>query len=96
MNLANCHMACYASQCPHPERCSTDVPSAGPSRLSEATRIARLFHLNYERLAPRFGYQTRRESAVSWDEVPQQNKDLMIATVEALIDCGAILVPGPG
>lgn len=45
----------------------------------EGERIARAFHETYERLAPKFGYETRRESAVAWDEVPEQNRALMIA-----------------
>lgn len=41
--------------------------------------LARQFHEIYERLAPQFNYQTRKASAVSWDAVPAQNKQLMIA-----------------
>lgn len=48
-------------------------------------RLARMFHENYERLAPSFGYETRRESAVPWDEVPEQNRSLMRATVAATL-----------
>jgi hypothetical protein len=33
--------------------------------------LARMFHEKYERLAPEFGYKTREESAVPWDEVPE-------------------------
>jgi hypothetical protein len=60
------------------------------SRLSDATEIARQFHYHYERLAPRFGYETRGESAVGWTDVPQANRDLMVATVETLLDRGII------
>lgn len=41
--------------------------------------LAELFHVTYERLAPSFGYETRKESAVPWNTVPEQNKQLMIA-----------------
>jgi len=41
--------------------------------------LAQLFHETYERLAPAFGYRTREESAVPWDEVPDGNRSLMIA-----------------
>lgn len=44
-----------------------------------AAAIARMFHETYERLAPSFGYETRRQSAVPWEQVPEQNKALMIA-----------------
>jgi hypothetical protein len=53
--------------------------------------IARAFHDAYERLAPDFGYRTREESAVPWEDVPEANKKLMIATVDALIAEGVIL-----
>lgn len=41
--------------------------------------VARLFHETYERLAPEHGYQTRKASAVPWEDVPDNNKSLMIA-----------------
>jgi hypothetical protein len=44
-------------------------------------QIAQAFHEEYERLAPGFGYETRRDSAVPWDKVPPANRNLMIATV---------------
>lgn len=44
-------------------------------------RIARCFHRAYEDLAPEHGYETREESAVPWDQVPLQNRRLMIRTV---------------
>jgi hypothetical protein len=42
--------------------------------------LAKLFHGTYERLAPRFGYKTRSKSAKRWENVPEQNRLLMIAT----------------
>ncbi len=44
-----------------------------------AEQLAQLFHETYERLAPQFGYETRKESAKPWADVPEQNKQLMIA-----------------
>lgn len=55
--------------------------------LSAAERLARRFHEAYERLAPSFGYETRPDSAVPWEQVPQQNRALMIAV------CAEILTP---
>lgn len=46
--------------------------------LAPAT-LTRLFHETYERLAPSFGYETRKASAKPWAEVPAQNKELMTA-----------------
>jgi hypothetical protein len=48
--------------------------------LNNSECLARLFHETYERLAPSFGYETRRDSAVSWEDVPPQNRSLMVAT----------------
>jgi hypothetical protein len=44
-----------------------------------AEGIARLFHDTYERLAPEHGYETRKASAVRWEDVPAANKSLMTA-----------------
>ena len=47
--------------------------------------LARKFHETYERLAPAHGYETRKASAVPWDDVPTQNKELMIAVCREII-----------
>ena len=54
--------------------------------MDEAEFIAQKFHETYEKLAPSFGYKTREASAVSWENVPEQNKELMIAVVNYLLD----------
>jgi hypothetical protein len=41
--------------------------------------LAALFHAEYERLAPDFSYETRKASAVPWDQVPDNSRRLMIA-----------------
>ena len=50
-----------------------------------AEDLAKLFHDNYERLAPSHGYKTREDSAVPWEAVPAANKALMIATAGAVL-----------
>ena len=52
--------------------------------------VAEAFHEAYERLAPDHGYETRKDSAVPWSEVPEQNKALMIAVVAELFERGVI------
>lgn len=52
--------------------------------------IARRFHEAYERLAPRHGYVTRRESSVPWEDVPAQNKELMVDVISSLLEQGVI------
>ena len=48
--------------------------------------LAQLFHETYEQLAPDFGYETRRKSAVPWEQVPEANKRLMIATAAVVLE----------
>ncbi len=62
--------------------------------MKAAEMIAGVFHATYETLAPEHGYETREASAVDWNKVPEQNRGLMIATVQHLLDTGVIL-PGP-
>lgn len=47
--------------------------------------LARAFHETYERLAPSFGYETRRDSAVPWEQLSGCNKQLMIAVCTELL-----------
>lgn len=52
-----------------------------PTAHEDAERVARMFHEAYERLAPQFSYSTRKASAVPWENVPENNRKLMVATV---------------
>ncbi|MHA2403290.1 MAG: hypothetical protein ACXADH_09900 [Candidatus Kariarchaeaceae archaeon] len=52
--------------------------------------IARAFHEAYEELAPSFGYETRKKSRVDWKDIPENNRNLMIATVIQLLNDGTI------
>jgi predicted kinase len=56
----------------------------------DAEALARRFHETYERLAPDFGYETRKASAVPWENVPEKNKNLMRAV------CAELLKPSIG
>lgn len=62
-----------------------------PSGTYGADEIARAFHERYESLASHYGYETRPESAVTWDRVPEKNKNLMVATVASLLLDGVIV-----
>jgi len=57
---------------------------------SQAELIAKEFHETYEKLAPNYGYTTRKSSAVPWEDVLPSNKKLMIATVQDLLDRAVI------
>ncbi len=52
--------------------------------------ITRDFHETYERLAPLFNYKTREASCVPWEDVPENNKQLMINVVTELANRGVI------
>lgn len=47
--------------------------------MIESEELAKLFHDIYETLAPQYGYETRKETRVKFDELPENNKKLMIA-----------------
>lgn len=52
----------------------------------DAEELANFFHDNYEALAPKFNYQTQAESAVPWQQVPENNRQLMIAVCSKVLD----------
>lgn len=58
--------------------------------MSKAESIAKAFHDSYELQAGNFGYETREASRKPWDQVPENNRSLMIAVVQDLIDRGII------
>lgn len=60
--------------------CSTEFAGYTPEGLAEK------FHTFYESFAPAFGYKTRKESAVAWVNVPEENKKLMIRVCRAILD----------
>jgi hypothetical protein len=60
-----------------------DDRQAGVALTAEL--LARCFHESYERLAPSFDYDTREDSRTAWEQVPEQNRRLMVATAEAVI-----------
>lgn len=53
--------------------------------MIDAEDLARRFHETYERLAPAYNYKTRVESAVPWDDVPEDNRSLMIAVAAEVL-----------
>lgn len=70
------------------------MTSQSRAGITPAEMIAGIFHATYETLAPEHGYQTRPESATDWDKVPKNNRALMIATVQNMLDM-RVIVPGP-
>ena len=61
--------------------------------------LAVLFHSTYERLAPAFGWRTKKGCNVPFDRLPERNKALMIATCQTVLNAlqeqGAVPVQPP-
>jgi hypothetical protein len=72
---------------------ASQSPASAPEQASVgAEALAKRFHETYERLAPSFGYETRRESAGPWEKVPENVRGLMIAACAEVL---AALSPRP-
>jgi hypothetical protein len=70
-------------------------PTPPVSQDELAEMIARRFHETYERLGPAYGWQSQESArGKSFDDLPESSRRLMVATVTALLDGGAI-TPGP-
>ena len=53
--------------------------------MIEAEYLARRFHEIYEALADNFNYKTRLDSRCDWKDVPQKQRELMIATAREIL-----------
>jgi hypothetical protein len=47
--------------------------------------LAKMFHETYERLAPAFGWKTKKGCNVSFEQLPERNKALMVATCQTIL-----------
>lgn len=82
------HPDCGCNYChsQRESRLSQPTPSPdSPPRIVSAPELAQKFHEAYERLAPQFGYETRKESAKPWAEVPENNRQLMTAVCAEIL-----------
>ena len=62
-----------------------EVGGPSPEEAKNAEELAKQFHEFYEELAPDFGYKTREASRKPWEEVPEKNKNLMIAVAGRIL-----------
>ena len=62
------------------------MSSSRPLETAEIQELAADFHDTYEYLAPSFGYHTREQSRVAWSDLPTNLQNLMVATVEAVVN----------
>jgi len=53
-------------------------------------QIAKAFHERYEALAPSHGWDTQERSRVAWEDLPEENRGLMVSVVSALLADGVI------
>lgn len=58
--------------------------------MTDEEYVASRFHEAYERLASRFSYTTRPDTRKDWPNVPENNRALMVAVVEDLMEEGVI------
>lgn len=49
-------------------------------------QLAVLFHNTYERLAPAFGWRTKKGCNVPFERLPERNRALMIATCQTVLN----------
>ena len=65
---------------------SAPCPTCAAFRAKlDREKLAKVFHDAYERLAPVYQYATRPESALPWDDVKPNLRELMMATCDAII-----------
>ncbi len=61
--------------------------TSGTAALEAALEAAaKAGHDTYERLAPDYGYETRPESRIKWDDLPQAHRNLMVVAYTAGVD----------
>ena len=60
------------------------------AEMDEDELLAARFHCAYEAFALKHGYDTRKESAVPWEDVPAINKAVMISTAREILSMGYV------
>ncbi|MET7335863.1 hypothetical protein [Nonomuraea sp. NPDC005650] len=83
------------ARCGGPRLCRKCADELAAVEAAAPEQIARAFHETYERLAPSHGYQTRPESSVPWEAVPEANRTLMVAVATELLAAGVIRPGNP-
>jgi hypothetical protein len=79
----SCRCAMCGEEYPNPKwQTGHDGSAVQPSA---ALSLAQQFHEVYERLAPQFGYETRKASAKPWADVPENNRKLMEAVCAEIL-----------
>lgn len=50
-----------------------------------AEKVAMLFHEHYEQLAPRFSYTSVKGTHMAWDDLTEDDRNLMVDAVKSLL-----------
>lgn len=58
--------------------------------ITDAELVAQAFHETYEAQAPHHGWETQQRSRKVWEEVPEENRRLMVSVAQTLLDKGVI------
>lgn len=48
--------------------------------------LAKFFHDEYDKLAPRYGWRTQISTQVTFDQLPDNNRALMVAVCEQVVE----------
>ena len=62
---------------------------------ADAERIARAFHDEYEAHAEKHGWETQEATRSIFDDLPAENRQTMLSTVQALLDRRVIAPASP-
>lgn len=79
-------VVCAACKCSSDEEAVIEVPQDKIAQAPTPEELAKEFHDTYEAKAHEFDYETRKDSAVPWEEVPANNKQLMISVAAHIMD----------
>lgn len=63
--------------------------------MRDAERIARAFHEEYEQMAPAYGWETQKKSRVAWDDLPDNQRKLMVHVVGNLLAADVFAIEPP-
>jgi hypothetical protein len=81
--MAGAGMDCRGCGKPANGRFHECAPAVGRPDVDAA---AKLFHDTYERLAPQYGWKTQAASAVTWEALPTNQRELMVRVVNVVLD----------
>lgn len=64
--------------------------SVSEREFKRATELARAFHDSYTRFAPALAWTEQEGTSVEWDELPENNRRLMLVVALDLLNRGLV------